>query len=89
MKISIFTKDDMRTPESKGKTTQFSARELFDIKAKTGTICVQAVMDDPKGSGERGGIMKNINRSANVEFTASEMVELAKAAVAATYRSLS
>jgi hypothetical protein len=82
MIISIFSKDYMAVPESKGKTTAFKG-EFFDIKAETGTICVQGVTEDPKGSGARGGIMKDMNRSANVEFTASEMEKLAKAAVAA------
>jgi hypothetical protein len=81
MTINIFSKDYMAFPKSKGKTTVFAGE--FDIKAKTGMICVQAVMEDPKGSGARGGIMRDINRSADVEFTASEMEKLAKAAVAA------
>lgn len=82
MTIEIFSKDYMAVPESKGKTTRVFASE-FEIKAETGKIRVETVMEDPKGSGARGGIMKDMNRSANVEFTASEMEKLAKAAVAA------
>lgn len=80
MTISIYSKDEMAF-QSKGKRVPFESND-FSIQKATGGLSIEAGMPDWKGSGARGGIMREINRKLSMTLTASDLERLVNAGFA-------
>jgi hypothetical protein len=74
MRVSIYSKDEMAI-RSKGKRAPFHSND-FSIQKTHDGLSIEAGMPDWKGSGERGGIMREINRKLSMTLTVADLKRL-------------